>query len=88
VQGPLARYLAARAFGSWLGLQGVGVRTALRGLDTALAVARVEAARLCAEADAALDAPRMLEAFRAADLLLVHLASPEALARRLSKAEG
>jgi len=86
--GPVRRYLAARAFASWCALQGDGLRTTVSALRAAAAVLRVEAARRCASAGRPLDAILMKEAIRAADLLLVHLASPEALARRLSAAEA
>lgn len=84
----VGRYLAARAFGAWMGLQGDGLRTTVHALEVALAVLRVEAARRCWGSGALLDRPRLLEAVRATDLLLLHLASPEALARRLSRVEA
>jgi Fe-S-cluster containining protein len=78
------RYLAAKAFASWCGVQGEGLHTAVAFLQTALGVLRVEAARACQGAGHALDVPALRQALRAADLLLVHLAEPEALARRLA----
>jgi Fe-S-cluster containining protein len=77
------RYLAAKAFASWCGVQGEGLPTAMAFLQTALGVLRVEAARACGGAGRTLDAPALRQALRAADLLLVHLAEPDALARRL-----
>ena len=85
---PIRRWLAAKAFASWLVLQGAGLRTAVLGLRVALGVLRAEAARGCAEAGRALDAELLKDAVRRADLLLVHLADPEALAGRLSRAES
>ncbi|HXK09551.1 MAG TPA: hypothetical protein VMT70_07905 [Vicinamibacteria bacterium] len=85
---PIRRWLAAKAFASWLLLQGEGLRTTVLGLRTALFVLRAEAARGCAEAGRSLDASLLKEAVRRADLLLVHLADPDALARRLSLAES
>ena len=85
---PIRRWLAAKAFASWLALQGEGLRTAVLGLRVALGVLRAEAARGCAEARRPLDSDLLKEAFRRADLLLVHLADPEALARRLSRSES
>ncbi len=85
---PVRRWLAAKAFASWLALQGEGLRTTALGLRVALGVLRAEAARGCAEAGRALDADLLKEAIRRADLLLVHLADPEALARRLSRGES
>jgi hypothetical protein len=85
---PVRRWLAAKAFASWLALQGEGLRTTVVGLHVALGVLRAEAARGCAEAGRALDADLLKEAIRRADLLLVHLADPEALAHRLSRGEA
>jgi len=64
------------------------VRTAVLGLRVALGVVRAEAVRGCAEAGRALDESLLKEAVRRADLLLVHLADPETLARRLSRCES
>jgi hypothetical protein len=69
-------------------LQGEGLRTWVASLRLDLAVLRAEAARGCAEAGRALDADILTGAVRRADLLLVHLADPEALARRLSRCEA
>jgi hypothetical protein len=84
---PLRNFLAAHAFGNWCAYHGMGLRTVVRSLWTALAVVRVEAARLCASAKRPLDEPLLLESMRGADLLLVHLADPKALAARLSEVE-
>jgi hypothetical protein len=81
------RWLAARAFASWLLLQGDGLRTFAAGLHVALGVLRVEARRGCLAADRPLDRPLLREAIRRADLLLVHLVDPEALARKLALVE-
>jgi hypothetical protein len=85
---PVRRWLAAKAFASWAVLQGEGLRTAVASLRVALAVLRAEAARGCAGARRPLDAELLREALRRADLLLVHLACPETLARRLSHGES
>ena len=85
---PIRRWLAAKAFASWLVLQGAGLRTAVLGLRVALGVLRAEAARGCAEAGRVLDAELLKDAVRRADLLLVHLADPEALARALGARSG
>ncbi len=84
---PLRHFLASHAFGNWCAYHGMGLRTVVRWLEAALAVVRVEAARLCAAAGRPLDEPILIEAMRAADLLLVHLADPKTLAARLSKIE-
>jgi hypothetical protein len=85
---PLNRYLGAKAFASWTAYQGRGVATLVRGLDAALAVVRVEAARQCRNAGHRLDATLLLEAIRRADFILNHLAVREKLARVWSAAEN
>jgi len=85
---PIRNWLATKAFASWIALQGEGLRTTVLGLGVALGVLRAEAARACAEAGRVLDAARLKEAVRRADLLLVHLADPETLARRLGRCES
>lgn len=71
--GPIAgRYLAARAFGSWVAYQGSGLAAVVRSLDAALAVLCVEIARACARAWRPLDRGLFVEAVRRTDLLLVH----------------
>jgi len=79
----VGRYLAAKVFASWLAYQGRGLKTVLAGAFAALAGLRVEAARQCEASGRRLDAALLKEAIRQADLLLVHLASREALAERL-----
>lgn len=76
----LNRFLAAKAFASWTAYQGRGIATIVRGLEAALAIVRVEAARQCRHAHRPLDSALLLEAFRAADFILNHLAVGEALA--------
>lgn len=84
---PVSAWLASKAFASWLALQGQGLRTTVLGLRVALGVLRAEAARGCCERGRALEPGLLGEAFRRADLLLLHLADPEALARLLSRCE-
>jgi hypothetical protein len=86
-QAPLRRYLAAKAFASWTAYQGRGLLTIVRGLDAALALVRVEAARQCRDARRPLDEALMREAFRYADYSLNHLASGDGLAEAWSRAE-
>jgi len=83
----LRRYLAAKVFGSWVVYQGRGLRTVLRSLEAALALVRREADRAAEAAGRDLDAALLVDAIRAADLQLVHLADREALARAWSAAE-
>jgi hypothetical protein len=85
---PLRNYVGAKAFASWTAYQGRGVASIVRGLEAALALVRVEAARQCRDAAAPLDASRLKEAFRAADFILNHLATGDALADAWSAAEA
>ncbi len=85
--GPLNRFLAAKAFASWTAYQGRGVATIVRGLEAALALVRVEAARQCRHAGRPLERDLLLEAFRRADYILNHLATAEDLAEHWGAAE-
>ena len=87
-EAPLKRYLASKAFASWTAYQGRGILTIIRGLDAALALVRVEAARQCRDAACPLDAALLCEAFREADFLLNHLAAGDELAEAWSKVEA
>ena len=84
---PVRRYLAGRLFGSWVAYQGEGLRTVVASVACALAVLRIEAARVCADASRLLDAALLTEAVRRTDLLLVHKADRQILAGRLSRVE-
>lgn len=84
---PLNRYIAAKAFATWTAYQGRGVATIVRGIEAAVALVRVEAARQCRDAGRVLDAALLLEAFRSADFLLNHLAVGEDLADNWSRIE-
>jgi hypothetical protein len=84
---PLKRYLASKAFASWTAYQGRGVLSVVRGLEAALALVRVEAARQCRNTGRPLDRALLLEAFRDADFVLNHLAAGDELAEKWSQAE-
>jgi hypothetical protein len=84
---PVNRYIAAKAFASWTAYQGRGIRAIVRGLESAVALVRVEAARQCRNANRALDAGLLLEAVRSSDFILNHLAVGEDLASRWSIVE-
>jgi hypothetical protein len=84
---PVNRYIAAKAFASWTAYQGRGIATIVRGIEAAVALVRIEAARQCREAHRALDADLLLEAFRGADFALNHLAVGEDLAENWSRVE-
>jgi hypothetical protein len=59
----------------------------VRGLEAALAIVSVEAARECRNAGRALDAPLLTQAIRASDFLLNHLAIGDTLAEAWSRVE-
>jgi hypothetical protein len=84
---PINRFLAAKAFASWTAYQGRGVKTIVRGLEAALALVRVEAARQCRNAARVLNRELLLEAFRQSDFALNHLAVGEDLAKAWSAVE-
>jgi hypothetical protein len=85
---PLNHYLAAKAFASWTAYQGRGVRTVVRGIEAAVSLVRVEAARQCRDAARDLDADLLLEAFRSADFLLNHQAAGAELAEGWGRSIG
>jgi hypothetical protein len=85
--GPIRRYLASKAFGSWTAYDGHGVRTQVAELVLTLSVLHTEMALLADGDDAAVDRAVVLEAIRASDLLLVHLAHRPTLMRRLRAVE-
>ena len=86
-QRPINSYLAAKAFASWTAYQGRGLATIVRGLEAALALVRIEAARQCRDANRGLDRDLLLEAFRSADFALNHLAVGDELAAMWSSVE-
>jgi hypothetical protein len=84
---PINRYIAGKAFASWTAYQGRGVLSIVRGLEAAVAVVRVEAARQCRDRATGLTADLLREAFRSADFALNHLAVGEDLAVAWATAE-
>ena len=77
------RYLAARAFGSWIAYQADVAATIARWLTLCHAVLRVECARSCGAVGRRLDRGLLVEAIRRSDLLLVHYADSLAMAKTL-----
>jgi Fe-S-cluster containining protein len=82
---PIGRFMAAHAFGNWSAYFCSGLTGVVRTLEAVLAGVRVEAARECRRAARPLDEALLIEAFRSADLLLVHLGDPEAFATGLDR---
>ena len=81
------RYVAARAFASWTAYQSRGIRTQIAELFMTAAILRVECARACKARQSTLDRRILLEAIRASDLLLVHLADRDRLMHWLGEVE-
>ena len=84
---PVGRFLATHAFANWVAYQGAGLRTAVRAIAAALTLLEVECVRTCRADRGPLTSPRLVEAIRATDSWLLHLASPDTLTRRLSHRE-
>lgn len=82
------RYLAGRACAGWSLHQTRGLRSHVLDLGLALGLLRHQAASVCARVGRALDRALLLEAVRAADLLLLHWASREVLAEALASCEA
>jgi hypothetical protein len=82
----IRRYLAARAFASWVAYQGRGLRTVLASLYVALDLVRHEAARLTGDSHL-LTRSIVKEAIRHADVQLVHHADSQRLADLLGRVE-
>jgi len=83
----LCRYLAARAFASWMAYQGRGLRTVVASLYVALDLVQAEAGTRAARAGRALDRSMLREAIRQADLQFVHQADSQRLADALGRVE-
>jgi Fe-S-cluster containining protein len=77
----LTRYAAAKAFASWSLYLGHGIEAAEQAARKAHAVLRVECARQCRAFGRPLDRELLMNAIEQSDLLLVHYADPERLAK-------
>ena len=82
------RFVAAHLFGTWVAYQGSSLLTIVRVLKIGLSVLRVESARRSAGTTREAPEKRFIEAVRAADLLLVHLADTPALVRAIETNEN
>lgn len=74
------RYLASKAFASWIGYQADATRSLIAWLRLAWAVLRIECVRSSAASQRSLDPEILKDAVRQADLLLVHYADSAGLA--------
>jgi hypothetical protein len=77
------RYLAAKAFASWIAYQADAAASLAAWLTLCLAVLRIECARACHAASRPLDRELLIQAIRQSDLLLVHYADSLAIAQQL-----
>jgi hypothetical protein len=93
----MKNYLAARVFANWIAYQGRGLRSIVEWLRTCAAIVRHQMVRRTLEfhasahttgAGLALDPDDFVEAFRMADLLLLHVVDTQAFARRVAPLEG
>jgi hypothetical protein len=84
---PVLRYLATKAFASWTAYQARGVRAQIAELCLAATVLRVECVRAARTHRHPLDRQVLVEAVRAADHLLVHLADRDRLTTWIGKAD-
>jgi hypothetical protein len=79
------RYLAAKAFASWMTYRLDASRGLVTWLTVALDVLRVECVRACAAAGRPLARDLLIDAVRRADLLLVHYADAGAIAEAIAR---
>jgi hypothetical protein len=79
----LRAYLSARLFGNWIAYHGQGLHAIVEYLRISHSVVKVEAIRHHAGASSS-PWQTVIEAFRNADMLLVHLCDPMELSRRVS----
>jgi hypothetical protein len=84
----IRRFLAARAFASWMPYQGDGLNALVGSLEITLTVLRQQLAAIRDRAGAPLDRSALKEAIRQTDLLLVHQMPRDELARRASATRG
>jgi Fe-S-cluster containining protein len=81
--GPVGRYLAARAFANWVAYYGTDVSTWFASVVAAYAVLKASAGARMQSGGAPGDLDVLVQAFGDADRLLLHMASAPALAEHL-----
>jgi hypothetical protein len=81
----IRRYLAARAFASWMAYQGNGPRAMVGSLFLTLDVLRQHVARRAGGGDREPSREQLKEAIRQTDLMLIHQMPRDELARRAVK---
>jgi len=72
VRGPVARYLAACAFGNWIAYRGRGLRSVAGWLRACHDVLRVQLVRHLRETRGGIDPARLVYPIRMADYIMVH----------------
>jgi hypothetical protein len=81
-------FLAARVFGNWVAYQGRGLRSIVEWLRTCAAAVRHLLLRQALASRSAPTRSDLLEAFRMADLLLLHAIDTQTFARQVAVLEG
>jgi hypothetical protein len=85
-QRPVARYLAASAFGNWIAYRSQGLRSIVAWLRACHDVLRLQIVRRC-EAGGRIDRAELLESMRMADYIMVHTADSLAFGRAAAALE-
>jgi hypothetical protein len=83
---PMARYLAASAFGNWIAYRGQGLRSVVEWLRTCYDVVRVQMVRNLS-GRTVITAEDLLDSFRAADYVMVHTVDSLAFGRAATEFE-
>jgi hypothetical protein len=86
MRGPVARYLAASAFGNWIAYRGEGLRSIVAWLRAGHDVLRVQLARSLRDTER-IAAPDLLEPIRMADYIMVHTVDSLAFGRAATALE-
>lgn len=86
MQRPVARYLAASAFGNWIAYRSQGLRSIVAWLRACHDVLRLQIVRRC-EDGGRIDRAELLESMRMADYIMVHTADSLAFGRAAAALE-
>jgi len=78
---PVARYLAASAFGNWIAYRAQGLRSIAAWLRATHDVLRVQLVNHLGQARGRAETPALIESFRAADYIMVHTVDSLAFGR-------
>jgi hypothetical protein len=87
LRGPVARYLAASAFGNWIAYRGQGLRSTAAWLRACHDVLRVQLVRHSLSPGGRVHAAALIEAIRMADYIMVHTVDSLAFGRAAAPLE-